>query len=235
MIDIQLMKYSGTELEIFEKASNFRKYSYLLVKKFIGTKILEVGAGIGSFTNTYIKNNSNITVNDADDFNFESLKRRFNTKKNVKVEKKNINQLNDTYDTIMYMSVLEHIKDDKSEISNALDKLDHKGNLIILVPAHHGLYSNFDKEIGHFRRYEMNFFKNLNFNNAKVKKTFYVDSLGYVLYYLNKIIFKKNIYPTNFQVLLWDKIFVPLAMIFDFLTLYKFGKNIICVIEKNNI
>ena len=85
------------------------------------------------------------------------------------------------------MNVLEHIKNDKKEINISLSKLNKKGYLIILVPAHNELYTKFDKEIGHFRRYKVNFFKKLKFKDAKIVKLQYLDCLGYFLYYLNKI------------------------------------------------
>ena len=130
------------------------------------------------------------------------------------------------------MSVLEHIEDDKKEINDAIDKLDLNGHLIILVPAHNYMYSNFDKEIGHFKRYEDNFFKNLSLDNAKLKKIFFIDSFGYLLYFFNKLIFSKEVYPSKFKVLIWDKVFIPLTYVLDFLTFYKIGKNIICILKK---
>ena len=225
------MNYPGKELEVFDKASFWRTYLYLVIKKFIGKKILEVGAGIGSFTKIYVKDNINITLSEVDDSNYQTLKKKF-LPKNVKIENKLIEQFNETFDTILYLSVLEHIEDDKKEISNALDKLEDKGHLIICVPAHNYMYSNFDKEIGHFRRYEMNFFNNLNLKNANVRKSFFMDSFGHLIYFLNKLVFTKEVYPSKFKIFIWDKIFIPITYLIDFLTFYKFGKNIICIIQK---
>ena len=64
------------------------------------------------------------------------------------------------------MNVLEHIEDDKEELNIAVSKLNQGGHLIILVPAHNELYSKFDKEIGHFRRYKVDFFNQLNIDNC---------------------------------------------------------------------
>ena len=194
------MNYPGKELEIFDKAHFWRNYTYLLVKKFIGKKILEVGAGIGSFTKIYIKEKSDITLSEIDSFNYETLKKIFNSQKNVKVENKLIQQFNETFDTIFYISVLEHIENDKKEITDAIEKLEDKGHLIICVPAHNYMYSNFDKEIGHFRRYEMNFFDTLNLKNANIKTSFFIDSFGYLLYFLNKLVFSKEVYPSKLKV-----------------------------------
>jgi cyclopropane fatty-acyl-phospholipid synthase-like methyltransferase len=226
------MDYPGKELEIFDKAHFWRIYLYLTVKKFIGKKILEVGAGIGSFTKIYVKNNLNVTLSEIDNSNYQTLKKNFCLQKNVKVENKLIEEFSEAFDTILYLSVLEHIEDDRKEISNALDKLENKGHLIICVPAHNYMYSNFDKEIGHFKRYEMNFFNNLNLKNANVRKSFFMDSFGHLIYFLNKLIFSKEVYPSKFKIFIWDKIFIPITYIVDFLSFYKFGKNIICVIQK---
>ena len=227
------MNYPGKELEIFDKAHFWRNYTYLLVKKFIGKKILEVGAGIGSFTKIYTKDNFDMTLSELDDYNYQTLKKKFDSHKNIKVENKLINQFNETFDTILYLSVLEHIEDDKKEILNALEKLVVGGHLIICVPAHNYMYSNFDKEIGHFRRYEMIFFDNLDLKNATVKKSFFIDSFGQLIYFLNKLIFSKEVYPTKLKIFIWDKIFIPITCIIDFFSFYKFGKNIVCIIKKN--
>ena len=228
------MNYSGKELENFDKAYFWRNYVYLCIKKFIGKKILEIGAGIGSFTKTYIKDDLNVTLSEIDESNYQTLKKVFSSQKNVKVENKLINQFNETFDTILYSSVLEHIEDDKREILNAIDKLTHGGHLIICVPAHNYMYSNFDKEIGHFRRYEMNFFDTLNLKNANIKTSFFIDSFGHLLYFLNKLLFSKEVYPSKLKVFIWDKIFIPITYIIDFFSFYKFGKNIVCIIQKKN-
>ena len=44
-------------------------------------------------------------------------------------------------------------------VKNALEKLNYGGHLIILVPAHQKIYSKLDKAVGHYKRYDINFFK----------------------------------------------------------------------------
>ena len=227
------MKYPGKELEIFDKASFWRNYLFLLTKKFYGKKILEVGAGIGSFTNIYKNKDLKICLSEIDEKNFETLNKKFSDSNNIKVYKKFTNEIKEKFDTVLYLSVLEHIEDDKKEINDAIDKLDLNGHLIICVPAHNYMYSQFDKEIGHFKRYEIDFFQNLKFNNSKIIKCFMTDTMGWILYYLNKIFYKNEKYPSKLKIFLWDKLFVPFTIILDFLTLYKMGKNIIVIIRKN--
>ena len=140
--------------------------------------------------------------------------------------------MEENFDTIMYLNVLEHIEDDIEEINNALKKLKKNGHLIILVPAHNNLYSKFDEAVGHFKRYEIDFFKQIKIQNLKKQKLIYLDSMGYFLYYLNKLFFKDEIYPSNFKILIWDKLFTPITFIVDRLLMYKFGKNILYVVQK---
>ncbi len=225
------MDYPGKELEIFDKAVLWRKYIYFLVKKYIKNDLLEVGAGIGSFTENYKNNLKNITLTELDKQNIKRLKKRFKGSK-IKIKAELTSKLNGKFNSILYMNVLEHIKNDKKEINISLSKLNKKGYLIILVPAHNELYTKFDKEIGHFRRYKVNFFKKLKFKDAKIVKLQYLDCLGYFLYYLNKIFYKNEIYPSKTKIFIWDKFFTPFTFFFDRFLNYKFGKNVLCIIEK---
>ena len=225
------MEYPGQELEIFDKAKIFQKYIFLKIKKYFKDGILEVGAGIGSFTKEYINQYDNVHLTDLDNYNFTELKKKFDSKK-THIFNQKIQKINFTYNTIVYLNVLEHIDKDIEEIEMASSKLNLGGTLVILVPAHQNLYSKFDKAVGHCKRYDIKFFKNLNKKNLKIKKLIYLDFLGYLLYFLNKIFFKEEEYPSKTKILIWDKIFIPVTIILDFLTLYKFGKNILCVYEK---
>jgi len=196
------MDYPGKELEIFDTAKVFQKYVYFLIKKYFKDKIFEVGAGLGSFTRNYCALYKEVYLSDLDKNNYLLLKKKFSKKRNIKVNNKKINQIKKKFNTIVYLNVLEHIKEDKKEINLAISKLNPGGYLIILVPAHQKLYSKFDKAIGHCKRYNINFFKNNKFNNAKVEKLIYLDMVGYVLYFLNKIFFKEEVYPSKIKVFL---------------------------------
>ena len=111
------MDYNGKELEAFDKAHIWRKYIYLLIKKFLKKDILEVGAGIGSFTSNYIDQDKNITLTDPDTYNSTLLEKKFIKNNNVKILKCFVNEINNTFDNILYLNVLEHIEDDSGELN----------------------------------------------------------------------------------------------------------------------
>ena len=161
------MKYQGQELDNFDKASIWRKYIFLNIKNYIKGSTLEVGAGIGSFTNNYKSLTSDITLSEIDTDNLDFIKEKFK-KDNLNFTSEHTKNINKNFDTIMYLNVLEHIENDNKEIANAFEKLNPNGYLIILVPAHNELYSKFDKAIGHFRRYDIDFFKKLIYRDQNL-------------------------------------------------------------------
>ena len=101
------MNYPGKELEVFDKATIFQKYIYFFTKKLLKDKVLEVGAGIGSFTRIYIDRCKNIYLTDLDEENCKTLKKKFIKNSNVKIDNKRINEINLNFDTIIYLNVLE--------------------------------------------------------------------------------------------------------------------------------
>ena len=224
------MKYQGKELENFDLANFWRKYVYFQIKFFLKNEILEVGAGIGSFTKNYEKSFNEITLIEPDKYNFKKLKQNIRNK-NIVILNTSIKKTKKKFNCILYMNVLEHIRDHVKEINFAIKKLNRNGFLIILVPAHQKLFTKFDKAVGHYRRYSMSFFKK-KFRNIILEKIIFLDFFGYFLYFFNNLFLKKEVYPSKFKILIWDKIFTPITIIIDFLIGYKFGKNILCIYKK---
>ena len=228
-----MKNYPETATERFDNANFHIRYCLSFIKKYIKGDILEIGAGCGSFTRNYIKTDlKNITLTELDKKNIQDLNQKFKSLKNVKVLNTTINKINNKYDTILYLHVLEHIKDDQDEIREATKRLKKGGHLLIMVPAHQKIYSNLDRAVGHYRRYERKFFKD-KLTNLKRVKLFSLDIIGYLLYFLNKIFFKEEIFPSSLKIFIWDKICTPLTAIIDRLTNYNYGKCIIAIYKKN--
>ena len=228
-----MKNYPETATETFDNANFHIRYCLSFMKKYIKGDILEIGAGCGSFTRNYVKpDHKNITLTELDNKNILDLNQKFKNFKNIKILNTDINKIKNEYDTILYLHVLEHIKDDQNEIEEATKRLKKGGHLLIMVPAHQKIYSNLDRAVGHYRRYEREFFKE-EFLNLERVSLFSVDIIGYLLYFLNKIFFKKEIFPSRLKIFIWDKICTPLTAIIDRLTNYNYGKCIIVIYKKN--
>ena len=230
------MKYIGEELENFESAHLWRRYTISFVKKYLKNKdTVEIGSGLGSFSELLVKHCRNLALVEPDKSFTNSLKKKFSNNHKIK------NIVNGTVDdlkgkkfeAIVHFQVLEHIKDDQEEINKNLKILNDQSKLIVCVPAFMSLYSKFDKSIGHFRRYEKKDFEKFNLGNSKIVKMFYIDSIGYILYKIHSF-FVDSTNPSQLSIMIWDKVFIPLSFVSDFLFNYKFGKNLIVIIEKHS-
>ena len=219
-------------LDIFDSANVWIKYVHFLNSKYYKNDFLEIGAGIGSFTDKYKRNIKNIFLTEIDKNNLNILKKKYQNDTNVTILESKVAKISQKFNTICHFNVLEHVKEDKEEIINCLNKINKDGYLIILAPAHNELYGNLDREVGHYRRYKKSFFKDLNLSDGKIVELKYMDCMGYILYYMNKLIYKNETYPSSLKIFIWDKIFTPITILLDFLTAYRFGKNVLCVIKK---
>ena len=115
---------------------------------------------------------------------------------------------------------------------NALNLVKKNGYLIISVPAYSHLYSKFDEEVGHYRRYKKKdiktILKDVNFSKLDLK---YYDSVGYFLSLMSKLIssdYKKNLEK---KIRIWDSL-IPFSKIIDFISGNSFGKSLLIIIKK---
>ena len=222
--------YNGFELKHFDSASNFREYQVSLISKYINGNFVEVGAGKGGLVPYYKKIVKNITLLEPEKKLFNILKKKFPSKK-IKIKNYTIDKLKNYYDTIIYYDVLEHIKKDLNEVSIASKKLKKNGYLIISVPAYQAFYSDFDKSVGHFKRYNKKDFITIGKRtNLKIEKLVYYDSVGFLFLVLNKILSLKQTNLKN-KIFLWN-LLIPISKLIDFLTFKMFGKSLLCVFRK---
>ncbi len=224
--------YPSLFTETFDDANFHIKYCLSFIKKYLIGNIAEIGAGCGSFTRHFLDEKiTSLTLTEKDEKNVEILKSKYSDNKTVTVTRDSIFKINNKFDVVLYLHVLEHIKNDENEIKEAMQKIKNDGFLIIMVPAHQKIYSNLDRNVGHFRRYEKEFFDK-NFQSLQKIDFKYLDSAGYILYKLNKLFFKKEQYPSKLKIFIWDKLFTPLSALLDFLLRYKFGKCILAIYKK---
>ena len=225
------LKYDGFELEYFDNSQNFRNYQLSLIKKYLKKEIAEVGPGRGGFVDYYKKNAQSLCLVEPDKKLFRFLKKRYSNKK-ITIKNATIDKIQNKFNTIMYFDVLEHIKNDLKEIKSAKKKLKKKGFLIFSVPAFQIFYNNFDKSVGHHKRYSKKDFRLIAYKtNLKIKKMIYYDSIGLLLVMFSKIFNLSNKNLEN-NIKIWNFL-IPLSRFIDLLTFNKFGKSLLCVFEND--
>jgi 2-polyprenyl-3-methyl-5-hydroxy-6-metoxy-1,4-benzoquinol methylase len=150
--------YQGAELDLFATAQHWKTYWGGIVCQYLGSRVLEVGAGAGSTIRQLHNGQHEKWLALEPDARLAERIRHDKAKGivpgNVEVRVETISDLRswEMFDTVLYVDVLEHIADDRSELQNAARRLAPSGRLVVLAPAHQSLFSAFDTAIGHFRR-----------------------------------------------------------------------------------
>ena len=155
------INYDGWELRYFDLSKNFRKYQFDLIKKYIFGNVAEIGPGNGIILEYYVDRCETLDLFEPDKDLFLNLNNKFSDVKKITIQNKELELSDGIYDTILYLDVLEHIEDHESEILKAFGSLKKDGYLVFNVPAFQFLYSDFDKKVGHFRRYSKKYFINI--------------------------------------------------------------------------
>ena len=127
--------------------------------------------------------------------------------------------------------MLEHIEHDSAEINALLEHLKTNGKLVILSPAHNYLYSPFDKNIGHFRRYNKKMLREIMPKALQEEQLEYLDAVGFFASLANKLLLNASL-PSIKQILFWDKVLVRASRWIDPLLLNLWGKSIFGVWRK---
>ncbi len=229
--------YLGSELELFREAQNWKTYYSHLLKSYLGNEVLEVGAGIGATTEALCKGSQRRWVClEPDPVLVNTLKSSIINGLLPKCCELKLGTLSDLtvgqkFETIIYIDVLEHIKNDRAETRLAANHLRDGGFLVVLAPAHQLLFTPFDKSIGHYRRYNKSMLSAIVPENLKCVRLMYLDCIGLIASLGNRFILKSKM-PTRKQIKFWDQVMVPLSKKIDPLLQYSVGKSILGVWQK---
>jgi SAM-dependent methyltransferase len=229
--------YAGAELAIFKEAACWKAYYGRHLKPYLGREVLEVGAGIGATTSALCDGTaSSWTCLEPDASMVEMMQRSIETGAMPACCEARVGTLATvpaemTFDTILFIDVLEHIEDDRTELIHATARLRPGGHLIILAPAHNWLYTPFDKAIGHFRRYDQASLDAIGPPELEKIRSLYLDSVGTLASLANRLLLRSSM-PTLKQILFWDRVLVRASRLIDPLLGYSFGKSILEIRKK---
>jgi SAM-dependent methyltransferase len=222
-------KYAGSELELFEKARNWKAYWRAQIAGFVRGEVLEVGAGIGANT---------LTLADLAYERWTCLEPDAALAARITLPPGGRHQLavgtigdlpaEAEFDAILYIDVLEHIQDDHAEMARAAARLKPGGALIVLAPAHPFLFTPFDRAIGHFRRYTRASLHQAAPATLSREKLVYLDAAGMLASAANRLLLQSAM-PTEGQILTWDRLLVPVSRLIDPLLAGRVGKSVLGV------
>lgn len=237
MADAVETSYVGKELDLFALADNWKRYVKEKIASYITGKVLEVGAGIGATTAALHDGTAQWWICLEPDATLAlSLRERIGashcaTTTNVIVGSIRSFIQTPCFDCILYIDVLEHIEDDRGQIEAAAKLVRPGGHIVVLSPAHQWLFSEFDKSIGHLRRYKKATLRTLMPAGWIEEKLIYIDSFGVFLSLGNVLALGQSL-PTRSQIALWDRLCIPVSRCIDHLTGGRIGKSVLAVWSK---
>ena len=235
------VEYVGKDLEAMDFAVNYHRWILELIKPFLGEHLVEVGAGTGAFSELLLETKPKTLSLVEPSTMVEDLRNNL-SRKNTTTEIQIFHNIfadvaarlksEQLPDSIIYINVLEHIEDDRAELKTVWQTLREKGRVFIFVPALPVLFSEFDRRIGHFRRYrKTEIEKKCRDAQLRIVVSRYFDVTGIVPWLLKYRLMKSTTMESG-AVHLYDKLIVPVAKPLERFLPPPIGKNLLIIAEK---
>ena len=151
--------------------------------------ILDFGCGSGAALEVCKNNGFKMTLGlDVSDYCVNATKARG-------IEARKIDStmpsLDDNYDLIICLDVLEHLEDDLGYLRMFKSHLKENGRILVSVPAHQFLWSHHDVVNHHYRRYSKSSFTRLvDQSQLRIVNFRYWNSLLFPLFVVSRILGK---------------------------------------------
>jgi SAM-dependent methyltransferase len=216
-------------------APRYRQWEYELVEPFLGRSVLEVGSGMGYFAEKLAEGGfDRLVLSDADKQCREQLRERYADRSDINVAEVALPghvDIGDPVDAVVAMNVLEHIEDDAQALRDLAAVVTPGGRIVLWVPAYMQLYGDFDRKVGHFRRYTPATLRAaLERSGLRVRLIRAVNFLGGIAWWL-AVRRGGAGHPDPRLVWLYDNIIVPTSRTIEKVVHPPFGQSILGVGE----
>jgi SAM-dependent methyltransferase len=208
-------KYSdaalASTLDNLDDAQQYAAWIFDLFSPYLSGRALEVGAGHGTFTELIAGHCESVLATDLSDRCARVLESRFFGDGRVSVACGTIEDLalRGPFDCAVLINVLEHIEDDQGALASLAEMLADGGRLLLWVPAFEFLYSDFDRRIGHVRRYRVQELRSkVERTGLHVVRARYVNPVGGLAWLVTARLLGRT--PTDKGAVdIFDRYFVP--------------------------
>lgn len=220
-------------LSSLEGAVNYRNWLLQLSEPFLAAPVLEIGAGRGTFT-PFLLAHGPVTAVEPSERMAELLRAAVvdDPSATVVVGELNAVAARADHGSAVMFNVLEHIADDVAALREVYARLRPGGHLVVWVPAFQLLYSEFDRKIGHHRRYRIRGLRALaRTAGFTVVRARYANFPGWFSWLLICRLLRANpVHGTLARV--FDRLFVPVISRVERLVRPPFGQSILLVARK---
>jgi len=221
----------SSTLESLTSAVRYHDWLTDLALPYLGAHPVELGSGLGDYAATWLdKGVPRITVTDADASRLGVLKKRFDGDERVQVLGLDVfHPPTGQYSSFVAYNVLEHIEDHVQALSAAHELVSPGGAVVMFVPAFPFATSDFDRAVGHVRRYRLATLRDA-YERAglTVERLHYVNAPGLLAWFAGMRLLKMT--PGDGPtVRVWDRVVVPVARTVEKRLTPPFGQSVFAV------
>lgn len=222
-------------LDSLDHATKYAAWVATLIRPHVKGRVLEVGAGHGSFSERLEAMASELVVSEPSERGAAILEGRFGERENVTIVHRDLAEAigEGPFDSIVLINVLEHIEDDEKALALIRDGLSQGGRVSLFVPAFELLYSEYDHRIGHHRRYRRaELCRKVTNAGMRVVDSRYVNSLGFLAWLGSaRMLGLRPTHPTLAQT--YDRVAVPVLRRVEARTEPAFGQSLFVAAERD--
>jgi len=207
--------YSGEELDSLGEARNYYGWISARFAPWLGARMVEAGAGIGTFTAYLLaaRADGHVTAVEPAANNFPRLAQRWAGDPRVAAVQ---GYLDDSLpaasaDAVVAVNVMEHVDDDAAFLRAAARVLVPGGHLCLFVPALPALYGSLDEAFEHYRRYtRRELLEKLKAAGLEPVETRYMNVTGIAAWWLwSKVLRRRTITAADART--YDRWVVPVV------------------------
>ena len=223
-------------------ADRYARYLYDCVMPWLTPPILEIGSGYGTYTQ-YLLRHGQVICADIDRTCLEWAQGRY-AGQDILTAQVDLNAVDEVralgryrFHSAFSTNVFEHLENDEESLRAVRSATMPGGHLCLVVPAHPRLYGYMDEQAGHFRRYTRgSVARTLTVAGWRVQRTFYVNALGGLGWWFNHRFLRPKPIDSaaiNNQLLLYDRLLVPVARLTDWTCRRVFGLSVVAIAKKD--
>lgn len=221
-------------LEDLVEAANYRRWLVDLALPHLGDDPLEIGSGLGHYASDWAAAGvPRWTASEADAGRLQALHERFDGDPVVRVRELAV-PIEETasHSAVVAYNVLEHIPDDVGALRAFAGLLRPGGRVVLIVPAFPSAMSDFDRDIGHQRRYRRTSLRRAVVDaGLQVEVLHHVNSIGLLGWYVLVKALRGR--PKAGVVLcLYDRAVVPVLRAIESRLRPPFGQSLFVVARK---
>lgn len=216
------------------EAPRYRQWQHALIAPYLGPDVLEIGSGHGHVAARLLGSPAlrRLVVSDPDDQCRHHLAARFGEDPRVEVRSVTLPgtvDLPQRVDTVLAINVLEHIEDDVTALRAMIAAVRPGGAVVIWVPAHPRLYGEFDRRVGHVRRYRRDQLRHVaQAAGLAIVDLRYVNLVGALGWWL-AVRRGRVAEPRPRLVTAYDRVLVPLSRTVERAVRPPAGQSLLCV------